>query len=70
MQGVQGLPIKTIKEVTAKLTPEMARIAHFALGMPGCKRANRLREGPMCRRAFQFWGSRGDYIATALALAS
>ena len=54
MQGVQGLPIKTIKEVTAKLTPEMVRIARSALGMPGCKRANRLREGPMCRRAFQF----------------
>jgi len=36
VQGVQGLPIKTIKKVTAKLTHEMVRMARFALGMPGC----------------------------------
>ena len=36
MQSVQGLPIETIKKVTAKLTHEMVRIARFALklGLP------------------------------------
>ncbi len=54
MQSVQGLAIKTMNKVTAKLMHEMVRVTRFALGMPGCKRGNRLREGLMCRRAFQF----------------
>lgn len=47
MQSVQGLPIKTINKVTAKLRHEMVGIARFALGMPGSS----LRQASLARTA-------------------
>jgi hypothetical protein len=50
MQSVQGLPIETIKKVTAKLTHEMVRIARIALKLGLRLHRQNGKEVPRARR--------------------